>query len=124
MLMLIKPPAVSLEALPDVREEPTRTSVPTSRALWLDEHIPVVHADAFMPPPGGREFAHIHTDGSLHLMVSDEVAQEMNAKAWGEPHPLDPRSQLVYAPRDEEEIEIIKRTMLESYRIGTKVSSQ
>ncbi len=41
-----------------VREEPTRISVPTSRAMWLQEDVPA-STDVFMPPLGSREFAHI-----------------------------------------------------------------
>lgn len=36
---------------PHTREEPTRISVPTSRALWLDESINA-KPEAFMPPSG------------------------------------------------------------------------
>ena len=38
---------------PKVRKEPTRISVPTSIAMWLDENENVGHIDAFMPPSGG-----------------------------------------------------------------------
>ena len=109
----------AFSAIQDVREEPTRISVPSTRALWLDESVPTAHDDAFMPPPGGREFAHIHADGSLHLHVSDEVAREVHEKAWGQAHPLDPRSCMAYAPRDEAEIDVIKRIVLESYGYAT-----
>ncbi len=34
---------------PIVREHDTMISVPTSRALWLDEGISAAHDDAFMP---------------------------------------------------------------------------
>ncbi len=105
--------------LPDVREEPTRISVPTTRALWLDESVDIAQDDAFMPPAGGREFAHLHADGSLHLHVDDRVAQEIYDKGWGRAHPLDPRSCMAYAARDEGEIEVIKCVIIESYRYAT-----
>jgi hypothetical protein len=34
--------------LPNVREERTRISVSTTRALWLDESVTVAHEDAFI----------------------------------------------------------------------------
>jgi hypothetical protein len=78
----------AVNQFPDVREEPTRISVSTTRALWLDESVSVAHDDAFMPPAGGREFAHVHADGSMHLCVSDEAVSELVEKSWGEPHPM------------------------------------
>lgn len=111
--------AWAFSALADVREEPTRISVPATRALWLDEGVETVHDDAFMPPSGGRELAHLHADGSMHLHVGGTVAREVYEKGWGCAHPLDPRSCMVYAPRDDGEVEVIKRVIVESYRYAT-----
>jgi len=111
-----------LDNLPDAREEPTRISVSTTRALWLHESIPAAHDDAFMPPAGSREFAHVHADGSMHLCVSEEAFREFDEKRWGEPHPLKHEGVnevLCYAPRDESELEIVKLALLESYRYAT-----
>ena len=73
----------AVNQFPDVREEPTRISVSTTRALWLDESVSAAHDDAFMPPMGGREFAHVHADGSMHLCVSDAAVSELVKKSWG-----------------------------------------
>lgn len=112
----------ALDNLPDVREEATRISVSTTRALWLDEDISAAHGDSFMPPPGSREFAHVHADGSMHLCVSEEAYREFDKKRWGEPHPLKNEGVnevLCYAPRDKNELEIVKLALLESYRYAT-----
>jgi hypothetical protein len=112
----------AVSRFPDVREEPTRISVSTTRALWLDESVSVAHDDAFMPPAGGREFAHVHADGSMHLCVSDEAVRELVEKSWGEPHPMKDQGVnevLCYAPRTREEIEIVKLALIESYRYAT-----
>ena len=114
--------AWALRTLPDVREEDTRISVHSTRAFWLAEEVEAKRADAFMPPAGGREFAHLHADGSLHLCVSDAAVQEIVSSGWGEPHPL--RDQgvnevLLYAPRDESELEIAKTTLAQSYHYAT-----
>lgn len=114
--------AWAVKEFPDVREERTRISVSTTRALWLDESVAAAHNDAFMPPEGGREFAHVHADGSMHLCVSDEAVVEMVSKSWGEPHPLKDKGVnevLCYAPRTPEELEIVKRALMESYRYAT-----
>lgn len=59
-----------------------RISVPTTRALWLDESISA-SASSFMPPPGSREFAHLHKDASFHLVMADEDKQKVIRKGWG-----------------------------------------
>ena len=103
---------------PELREEPTRISVPSTRALWLDESVPANPA-GFMPPPGSREFAHLHADGSWHLHVDETLVSEILDKGWGERHPWYDRGVLevmVYAPRDLEEAQTVKAVVLESIR--------
>ena len=105
--------------IPQTREHDTLISVPSSRALWLDEATPVTHKHAFMPPNGSREYAHIHEDGSIHVMLPKEVEDKILLKKWGLRHPWYERGVkevLVYAPRDEEELTILKRILIESYR--------
>ena len=108
-------------ALAGVREEATRISVPSSRALWLDEQLPAADG-AFMPPPGSREFAHVHRDGSLHLTLAPEDEAEVLAKGWGELHPWKHRGIneiLVYAPRDLDEAEVVKSVILASHAFAS-----
>jgi hypothetical protein len=112
----------AVATLPDVREEDTRISVRTTRAFWLSEHVDAQHEDAFMPPRGGREFAHLHRDGSMHLCVSDEAVRQIVSKAWGEPHPLKNQGVnevLFYAPRDAAELEVAKHALAEAYHYAT-----
>ena len=107
---------------PKVRKEPTRISVPTSIAMWLDENEEVAHEDAFMPPQGGREFTHLHLDGSIHSVVSVELEDEIIAKHWGVRHMYyeqGVKEVLIYAPRNEEELEILKSIVIKSYEYAT-----
>jgi len=107
---------------PKVRKEPTRISVSTSIAMWLDENENVGHIDAFMPPSGGREFTHIHLDGSFHTVVATDIENEIIEKKWGVRHMYYDRGVkevLVYAPRNEEEIEIVKTIVIKSYEYAT-----
>lgn len=100
-----------------VREEPTRISVPTARALWLDETIDATPS-VFMPPTGSREFAHTHEDGSMHLMLRAEDERRVMEAGWGELHPNHHRGVkeiLVYAPRNLDELETIKIVIQASY---------
>lgn len=108
-------------ALPGVEERPSAISVPGARALWMGEEIPAGPREAFMI---GREFAHIHPmpDGSLHAALPPEVAEEAIEKGWAEQHPVArmgyiPRNVvMIYAPRDQEEIEIVAGLVAESHR--------
>jgi hypothetical protein len=101
-----------------VREEPTRISVPTSRAMWLHEGV-TASPEAFMPPSGSREFAHTHKDGSMHLMLPSNDEQAVLDAGWGELHPWHNRGVqeiLVYAPRNTDELETVKTIVEASYR--------
>lgn len=100
-----------------VREEPTRISVPTSRAMWLLENVPTA-PDVFMPPLGSREFAHTHKDGSMHLMLTSQDESIVMEAGWGELHPWHHkgvREILIYAPRDQKELETVKAIVQASY---------
>ena len=72
----------------------------------------------------GREFAHIHPmpDGSLHAALPPEVAEEAVEKGWAEQHPvarlgyIPENVVMIYAPRDEPELEIVLKLVEESRR--------
>ena len=108
-------------SLPDVRDEPTRISVPGARALWLDEDLPLAHPEVV---PVGREFAHIHPDGSLHASLPPERAQEAVEAGWAEPHPMaaymgNPGMVMLYTPRTLEELDMIFQLVVDSYNFVT-----
>ena len=108
-------------SLPGVEERPSAISVPGARALWLREEVPAGPREAFMI---GREFAHVHPtpDGSLHAALPPEVAEEATEKGWAEQHPvarmgyIPQNIVMIYAPRDQEEIETITGLIMKSYR--------
>lgn len=87
-------------------------------ALFLDGSAPPPGV-RLMPPSGVREFAHLHPDGSLHLVLSSVDEEELVAKGWGERHPLHgPEIPVVmlYAPRDEEELVVAREVVSAAYR--------
>ena len=106
-------------ALPDVTNKPTVISVPGARALWLDESLPLAH-----PVMAGREFAHIHPDGSLHASLSPERAGEAIEAGWAEPHPMalymgNEGMVMLYTPRTMEELDVIFQLIVDSYNFVT-----
>jgi hypothetical protein len=103
---------------PDVYEHDTLISVATTRALWLDEKTPAAHDDAFMPPNGSREFCHLHQDGSLHAVMDTADENEVLEKRWGLRHMYydnGVKEVLVFAPRDEAELRVVKQIVIQSY---------
>jgi phospholipase/carboxylesterase len=95
-------------------------SVPTSEAYFLNTEA--VADVELMPPAGSTEWIHLHADGSVHVRLSDADEKEVLAKDWGEPHPLRDRGVreiLVYAPRNSEEVDIVKTVFAASYRYAT-----
>jgi hypothetical protein len=106
--------------LPGVEERPSAISVPGARALWLREDVPAGPWGAVMI---GREFAHIHPmpEGSLHVALPPEVAQEAIGQGWAEQHPVARMAYIphnvvmIYAPRDAQEVEVVG-LVVEAYR--------
>ena len=109
-------------ALPGVENQPTIVSLPGASGMWLDDSIPVVHPEAIV---SGREFAHIHPDGSLHAPLPYERALEVEETGWGERHPwADQRDGweglvMLYTPQSFEELEVIFQLIVESYNYVT-----
>lgn len=111
-------------ALPSVANEHSGISVPGARALVLHEGTACNH-DAFMV---GREFAHIHPhpdNGSMHVKLSAEDAKAVVDAGWGEDHYLvtqghyPPGLIMVFSPRSDEELEIMKQIVARSYTFAT-----
>lgn len=108
--------------LAGVTEAPSAISVPGARAFLLK--------DSRQGPPGaflvGREFAHLHPapDHSLHLTLPEWRARAVIAAGWGELHPLvatgalPPTVVMIYAPRDQKELEVVYGLVQESYHFA------
>ena len=108
-------------SLPNVKNRPTVMSVPGARALWLAEGVELAHPEAIVR---GREFAHIHPDGSLHVALPPERAAEAITTGWAELHPLAQMMAnvgmvLLYTPQDQDELEVIVRLVVDSYNFVT-----
>lgn len=110
-----------LFSLPGVNESPSLISVPGARGAFLDgPPEPAGPASAFFV---ASEFAHLHpgSDQSMHLHLPAAIAQEAIAAGFAEMHPLAVRGQveptrvMVFAPRDESELETVWSLVEASY---------
>ena len=114
-----------LAALDAVSTAPATVGVAGTRALLLDRDA-VAGPDAAFVLPADGEFAHMHPepDGSLHVVLPDELAYDALAKGWAVAHPLagvrvSPGMVLVPGPRDAAEVEIVAGIAAASHRYAT-----
>lgn len=104
-------------SLPNVTNRPTVISLPGANAIWLDEdHLPSELPESIAR---GREFAHIHPDGSLHVLLTPERAQDAFEKGWAEPNPLAAYMGklgmvMLYPPLDMQELDGVFQLLVDS----------
>lgn len=107
-------------------ELPSLASLPGARALTVAQGV-TLNSRAMIV---AREFAHIHPQpdgGSLHLRLPAGDARQMVDQGWGEYHPfaLDgsiPNLVMVYAPRDGEDLDVVKTIIAASIEFATSAN--
>lgn len=79
-------------------------------SLWLN--VDSVTVPEFMSKKTRGEIAHVHNEGSMHIVLSAQDAELATRQGWAERHSLSGRLNilpvsyvLIYAPRDEDELE-------------------
>lgn len=85
---------------------------PGTIGFYINEGAACADRDCFLL---GHEFAHVHVDddGSLHVILPEPQRTVAIESGWAEPHPLagqptvSPYTVMLYAPRDEAEVDII-----------------
>lgn len=108
----------------DVDRGPSGISVPGAEALCARDGAVTGPPAAFLV---GREFAHLHPlpDSSLHMALPETDAQRAIDAGWAELHPLSGSPDLsavvvmVYAPRDEAEVDVVMLLLERSRRFAT-----
>lgn len=92
--------------------------MPGAKGLWLLEDIPLARPDVIVR---GREFAHIHPNGSLHAPLPPKRAQQAVNAGWADWHPYASKFKrwegfvMLYTPRSMEELEVIFQLIVDSY---------
>ncbi|MFC5951463.1 luciferase family protein [Pseudonocardia lutea] len=104
------------------RERPAAIGPAGTRSLVLDADVPGDPAALVHAAEG--ELAHLHPDGSLHLVLPDALAYDALGKGWALAHPLagvrlPAGLVLVPAPRDEAEVEIVAALVTAAHRAAS-----
>lgn len=110
-------------SLPGVENRESELSLPGARSLWLADDVELARPEVLL---AGREFAHIHPNGSLHVWLPVERAIEVAETKWGELHPWVGRDDfwdglvMVYTPETPDELDITMRLIVEAYNYVTE----
>ncbi|MES0808435.1 luciferase family protein [Roseibium sp. SCPC15] len=111
-----------VSTLPGVDIRATVISLPGAKGFWLDETLNLAHPEAIV---GGREFAHLHPDGSLHASLPPKRAREAVKAGWAVMHPWANSRPgwegfvLIFTPRSIEETDIVFQLVLDGYNYVT-----
>ncbi len=112
----------SVSELPGVELGPTRVSLPGAVGFQLTSDIDLANPDAIV---GGREFAHLHPDGSLHASLEPDLARAAVSAGWATPHPWAKQRAnfagfvMIYTPQTQEELEVVIELVRASYTFVT-----
>lgn len=100
----------------------TRVSLPGAVGFQLTDDMPLARPEVIV---GGREFAHVHPDGSLHASLYPEVARTAVETGWAISHPWAGQRAgwegfvMIYTPISEDELEVVFRLLQSSYTYVT-----
>ena len=121
-------PALSEELLRRVAKFPgvmlgeTRVSLPGAIGFQLEDDMPLAHPEVIVR---GREFAHVHPDGSLHASLHPDTARAAVEAGWATPHPWsDQRAGwegfvMIYTPSTAAELDVVFQLVQSSYAYVT-----
>jgi len=107
---------------PGVTLAATRVSLPGAVGFQLDGNMPLAHPEVIV---GGREFAHLHPDGSLHASLDPDLAKEAVRTGWAIAHPWSLQRVgwegfvMIYTPKTERELDVVIGLVEQSYTFVT-----
>ena len=108
--------------MPGVVLRDTIISLPGTIGFWVDNAVPVTRPEFIV---AGREFAHMHPDGSLHASLPVELAAHAVDKGWAVPHPWsDTRPGMagfvmIYTPNTADELQVVIELVQASFDFVT-----
>ena len=111
-----------VDEIPGVSIHDTIISIAGALGFWLDENMPLAHPEVIVK---GREFGHIHPDGSLHIALSPDLAARAIKAGWAIYHPWAKTRPgwegfvMIYTPRTMAEMETVIQLVQGSYEFIT-----
>lgn len=96
----------------------TRVSLPGAIGFRLRDDLTLAHPEVIV---GGREFAHVHPDGSLHASLRPEIAHAAVEAGWATMHPWSGQRAgwegfvMIHTPVTAAELEVVYRLVQSSY---------
>ncbi len=121
-------PEISDELLKRVSEIPgveirrTVVSLPGALGFWVEDDVAIAHPEVIV---GGREFAHLHPDGSLHASLPPTLAEMAVKAGWAASHPwADQRPGwegfvMILTPVNFDELEVVFGLVVDSFEFVT-----
>lgn len=100
----------------------TRVSLPGAVGFQIAADAPIAQPQAIV---GGREFAHLHPDGSLHASLHPDTARSAIEAGWAVAHPWADRREgwagfvMIYTPVTEAELDVVLELVRSSYTFIT-----
>jgi phospholipase/carboxylesterase len=100
----------------------TRLSLPGAVGFQLKDDMELKRPDMII---GGREFAHLHPDGSLHASLAPDVAREAIATGWAVSHPRANDGPkwvgfvMIFTPTTQDELVVVNSLIESSYTFVT-----
>ena len=114
-----------VDELPQVEVRETIISLPGAKGFWLLEELPLERPEVIV---GGREFAHVHPDGSLHASLNPSDAIAAIDAGWAIAHPWANKRPgwegfvMIYTPTNIEEAQMVYRLIADAYEYITGAS--
>ena len=108
--------------IPGVDIRNTVISLPGALGFWIKEDVALAHPEAIV---GGREFAHIHPDGSLHASLPPALAKQAVKTGWAVSHPWANQRPgwegfvMIFTPTNVEELAVVLGLVQASYDFVT-----
>lgn len=108
--------------IPGVDIRDTVISLPGALGFWIKEDVTVARPDVIV---GGREFAHVHPDGSLHASLPPALAKQAVEAGWAVSHPWANQRPgwegfvMIFTPTNPEELDVVIDLVQASYEFVT-----
>ena len=114
-----------VSGIPGVEIRASIISLPGARGFWISDGVELRRPEAIVR---GREFAHVHPDGSLHASLPPDIAVKAVNAGWAVHHPWAGQRPgwdgfvMIYTPQSREELEVVLKLVTQSYQYVTRAS--